>query len=230
MVAFLGQEVVGRVARAQPRKGVSPRRRGGPAVRRPRHPFALLGRHCQSLERAGLHGSESPPNPGRKEKAWKEACTALKRGQHQSKRKQYVDRGRRTLRNGYTRDQYIACLEGSWLKAGTTSSNTCAPRATFYSITRRCSEATQPGPTSSNLTPLSTMRFGHICSSKELLRKKSQTSSPQPATRKSLGPQFNDSIRQGKPRHRSSSIHNMPQDTPADHHVRKSLHGALGLH
>ena len=35
-------------------------------------------------------------------KAWKEAYAALKRGQHQLKREQYVDRGHGTLQDGYT--------------------------------------------------------------------------------------------------------------------------------
>ena len=41
---------------------------------------------------------------------------ALKRGQHQSRRERYVDRGRESLQDGYTRDQFIACLEGLWQK------------------------------------------------------------------------------------------------------------------
>jgi len=41
---------------------------------------------------------------------------ALKQGQHQSKRERYVDRGRGSLQDGYTRDQFIACLEGLWQK------------------------------------------------------------------------------------------------------------------
>ena len=61
----------------------------------------------------GLNHHPNPPTNG---KAWKEAYAALKRGQHRSKREEYVDRGRGTLQDGYTRDQFVACLEGLWQK------------------------------------------------------------------------------------------------------------------
>jgi hypothetical protein len=59
-------------------------------------------------------GLNHHPNPRTNGKAWKEAHAALKRGQHQAKRDQYVDRGSGTLQDGYTRDQFVACLEGLW--------------------------------------------------------------------------------------------------------------------
>jgi hypothetical protein len=55
-------------------------------------------------------GLNQYPNPRTNGKAWKEAYAALKRGQHRTKREQYVDRSRGTLQDGYTRDQFIACL------------------------------------------------------------------------------------------------------------------------
>ena len=57
------------------------------------------------------------PNPRTNGKAWKEAHAALRRSQHQTKREQYVDRGRGTLQDGYTRDQFVACLDGQWQTA-----------------------------------------------------------------------------------------------------------------
>jgi len=57
-------------------------------------------------------GLNRRPNPRTNGKAWKEAHAALKRGQHQTRRDQYVDWGSGTLQDGYTRDQFMACLEG----------------------------------------------------------------------------------------------------------------------
>ena len=66
-------------------------------------------------------GLNQHPNPRTNGKAWKEAHAALRRRQHQTKREQYADRGRGTLQDGYTRDQFRACLDRLW-QAGAASS------------------------------------------------------------------------------------------------------------
>ena len=112
MVAFLDQEVVGRQVR-------SPPRREAPLAERERP--RLVGLATFSLYSAALvdlwkeqvsMGLNHHPNPRTNGKAWKEAQAALRRGQHQAKREQYADRGAGTLQDGYTRDQFTACLDG----------------------------------------------------------------------------------------------------------------------
>jgi len=112
MVAFLDQEVVGRQVRSQ-------RRRSAPPVEGP----SLVGLATFSVYTAALvdlwkeqvsMGLNHHPNPRTNGKAWKEAQAALRRGQHQAKREQYADRGAGTLQDGYTRDQFTACLDGLW--------------------------------------------------------------------------------------------------------------------
>ena len=111
MMAFLDQEVVGRVVRTQPKKGAPPEkwsRAVGLAT------FLLYSATIVDLWKEQVSmGLNHHPNPRTNGKAWKEA---LERGQHQSKREEYVDRGRGTLQDGYTRDQFVACLEGLWQK------------------------------------------------------------------------------------------------------------------
>jgi hypothetical protein len=67
------------------------------------------------------------PNPRTNGKAWEEAYAALKRGQHRTKREQYIDQGRGTLQDGYTRDQLIACLEGLWQNGSEPAAHRAAP-------------------------------------------------------------------------------------------------------
>ena len=111
-MAFLDQEVVGRVVRTQPRKDAPPEERArsvGLAT------FSLYSAAIVDLWKEQVSmGLNQHPNPRTTGKAWKEAHAALKRGQHRTKREQYIDRGRGTLQDGYTRDQFIACLEGLW--------------------------------------------------------------------------------------------------------------------
>jgi hypothetical protein len=97
MVGFLDQEVVGRGVRTQPKKGVSPDEEEGP------RPVGLATFSLYSAAIVDLWKEQFSmdlnhhPNPRTNGKAWKEAYAALKRGQHQSKRERYVDRGRGTL-------------------------------------------------------------------------------------------------------------------------------------
>ena len=112
MVAFLDQEVVGRVVRTQPRKDPPPEERLRPVGLAT---FSLYTAAIVDLWKEQVSmGLNHHPNPRTNGKAWKEAHAALKRGQHQAKRDQYVDRGSGTLQDGYTRDQFVTCLEGLW--------------------------------------------------------------------------------------------------------------------
>ena len=112
MVAFLDQEVVGRVVRTQPKKDASLEERAREVGL---DTFPLYSAAIVDLWKEQVSmGLNHYPNPQTNGKAWKEAYAALKRGQHRTKREQYIDRGRGTLQDGYTRDQFIACLEGLW--------------------------------------------------------------------------------------------------------------------
>ena len=114
MVAFLDQEVVGRVVRTQPRKDAPPEERSRPVGLAT---FLFYTAAIVDLWKEQVSmGLNHHPNPRTNGKAWKEAHAALKRGQHRTKRDQYVDRGSGTLQDGYTRDQFVACLEGLWRK------------------------------------------------------------------------------------------------------------------
>jgi hypothetical protein len=88
-VAFLDQEVVGRVVRTQPRKDAPPEERArsvGLAT------FSLYSAAIVDLWKEQVSmGLNQHPNPRTTGKAWKEAHAALKRGQHRTKREQYVD-------------------------------------------------------------------------------------------------------------------------------------------
>ena len=109
MVAFLDQEVVGRVVRTQPKKGAPPEEWARPVGLAT---FSLYSAAIVDLWKEQVSmGLSHHPNPRTNGKAWKETYGALKRPQHQSKREQYVDRDRGTFQDGYTRDQFVTCLE-----------------------------------------------------------------------------------------------------------------------
>lgn len=112
MVSFLDQEVIGRQMRTQPRRDAPSTECSRPVGLAT---FSLYSAALVDLWKEQVSmGLNQHPNPRTNGKAWKEAHAALRRGQHRTKREQYADRGRGTLQDGYTRDQFVACLAGLW--------------------------------------------------------------------------------------------------------------------
>jgi hypothetical protein len=121
MVAFLDQEVVGRQVRSHPRRDAPPAEEEGAPPVVGLATFSLYSAALVDLWKEQVSmGLNQHSNPRTTGKTWKEAYTALRRSHREAKRAAYADRGVGTLQDGYTRDQFRACLDGLW-QAGAAS-------------------------------------------------------------------------------------------------------------